>query len=248
MTLMCTMTWIREPGGYQVFFNRDELKTRRAAAPPAVRLSGTTPCIAPTDGDHGGSWIAANPHGLTLCMLNGYRGPDTGAGFEGAPAISRGLLLLSLADARSPSEVLQRTGAIQLERFASFRLAAFHPTLPFCFALWQDRELRAGVLADDACPVVSSSFAPDEVAAARRATFAEAADRRLVNPLAAHLAFHVGHGGIAGPRSVCMHREDADTVSFSRVVVDDRQVRFFYAPHAPHQGLPDAPAVALERC
>ena len=89
------MTWIREAGAYQVFFNRDELKTRKAADPPAPRRSGTTPWIGPADGDHGGSWISANTLGLTLCLLNGYRGADSGPGPGGEPAVSRGLLLAS---------------------------------------------------------------------------------------------------------------------------------------------------------
>ena len=34
---MCTLSWLREtddPDSYQLFFNRDERRTRRAAAPP----------------------------------------------------------------------------------------------------------------------------------------------------------------------------------------------------------------------
>jgi hypothetical protein len=44
-----------------------------------------------------------------------------------------------------------------------------------------------------------------------------------------------------------MHREDASTVSFSRVDVDAGAVRLHYVPHAPCRGLPEGPAAVLRR-
>ena len=94
-------------------------------------------------------------------------------------------------------------------------------------------------------PLVSSSFETEAVSASRGALFAE----RVPRPATAddHLAYHASHDPAAGPYSVCMHRPDAQTVSFSCIAVDATEVCFRYAPHAPHEGPRAGPAVTLGR-
>lgn len=242
---MCTLTWLRTADGYQVFFNRDELKTRPGAAPPERRRGGIAHYLAPADGEAGGTWLAVNEFGLTLGLLNGYQPAD---GLTKTDALSRGLLVASLADAASPGEVAARLPGAHLERFRSFRLAVFHPTLPARQARWEAGSLVQGPLEDSAMPLISSSFAKDEVVAARRAAFSATVPEGAGEPLDRHLAYHAGHGdGGPGPGSVCMHRDDAETVSFSRIVVDRERVAFFYTPRAPHHGIAEAPTATLTR-
>src|ERR1051326_3966193 len=69
--LVCTVSWTHQPGGYHLLCNRDEKRTRGAARAPELRLIGGTRCISPADSDFGGTWIAVNEWGLTLCLLNG---------------------------------------------------------------------------------------------------------------------------------------------------------------------------------
>jgi hypothetical protein len=95
-------------------------------------------------------------------------------------------------------------------------------------------------------PLVSSSFFTEEVRTSRVAVFREL-NREGGVPLSAHLAFHRSHLPDRGPHSPCMHREDASTVSFSRVDVDAGAVRLHYVPHAPCRGLPEGPAAVLRR-
>jgi hypothetical protein len=52
------------------------------------------------------------------------------------------------------------------------------------------------------------------------------------------LALHRSHIPEAGPYSICMHREDAETVSFSHVVVAGDSITFSYTPAAPCQNVP----------
>ncbi len=47
------------------------------------------------------------------------------------------------------------------------------------------------------------------------------------------LAFHRSHMSLASAYSPCMHRSDAQTVSFSRIVVRNSVGRFFYTDGAP---------------
>jgi membrane protein DedA with SNARE-associated domain len=46
---MCTVTWLMHADSYAVFFNRDELKTRSRALPPAIKKQNGVRHIAPVD-------------------------------------------------------------------------------------------------------------------------------------------------------------------------------------------------------
>ena len=58
------------------------------------------------------------------------------------------------------------------------------------------------------------------------------------DPTEAHLDFHAGHHPERGPYSVCMHRPNAQTVSFSWIRVDRDGVRFRYTPDSLCRGRP----------
>ncbi|MCU0794165.1 MAG: NRDE family protein [Opitutaceae bacterium] len=73
---MCTVTWTARPDdGYQLLFSRDEQRTRPAASPPRVTAHAGFSLLAPHDPTGGGTWIFANGHGLTACVLNFYDAP-----------------------------------------------------------------------------------------------------------------------------------------------------------------------------
>ncbi len=63
---MCTVSWIHEEGGYQLFSNRDETYTRKPALPPSAREQRGVRFIAPIDGDQGGSWIGVSAAGYAF--------------------------------------------------------------------------------------------------------------------------------------------------------------------------------------
>jgi len=243
---MCTMTWIREPAGYQVFFNRDERRTRKLAIPPAIRVKGTRRFIAPLDGDFGGSWIAVNDCGVSLCLLNGYAGlveecPEPPGGYT-----SRGLLLTKLIDARSATEVSERLHSGDLERFRDFLLVAFAADEDAILSTWRAGRLTDEALHDDHLPLVSSSFDTVEVIESRRALFHELQQRDVI-AVERHLAYHESHRPERGARSPCMHRPDAETVSFSRIRVDRSRICFDYSPHAPCRGRSQTPPVCIQQ-
>lgn len=93
---MCSVTWSLSDTGYQVFFNRDEQRSRALALPPAIYDRQGVAVMMPLDPQGQGSWISLNQFGLSLCLLNNYQGrvPD-------GTLISRGLLLKSLAGSSS---------------------------------------------------------------------------------------------------------------------------------------------------
>ena len=239
------MTWLERCSGYEVFFNRDERRTRKPASPPRVATSGGTRFLAPLDGDFGGSWIAVNEYGLTLALQNGYVDLDDVAheppqGFE-----SRGLLLTSLAGARSKDEMLHGLETQDLHRFRSFLLTLFDADGAPSLVRW----LRGTRDLDPApsMPLVSSSFETLEVRCSREQVFRDLAVAYEGDPLELRLAYHESHRPARGPASVCMHRPEAHTVSFSRVEVDAGEVRFHYAAHSPCRGRPQGEPVRLAR-
>lgn len=216
---MCTVSWLHRPGGYDLFCNRDEKLTRAVAGPPRIHETGGVSWIAPSDPDGGGTWIAANAEGVALCLLNG-RGDSAGVR-------SRGLLIPDLVWARCADDAVFLLDQTDLAIYAPFTLLLLEPDAPAKVATWDGARLDWEC--DPQSPLTSSSVDPDRAHAERLQEFARLGTR---NP-AALLRFHASHGAAAGPFSACMHRNDAETVSFSHVSVTSREIRFDYHPGAP---------------
>jgi hypothetical protein len=245
---VCTVTWHDAPAGYQIFFHRDERRERRPALPPEIRRRGGTRFIAPLDGDFGGTWIAVNEFGLSVCLLNGFPAPDRPAPDGRREYTTRGCLPLEAIEHPSPSLVPAMLHSLDLDRFRPFVLVTFAPGGAGSVARWSGVSLDVddGRAAEQ--PLVSSSFFTGEVRRNRTAVFADL--RRLragSDPTSMHLAFHRSHHPTAGAHSPCMHRPEACTVSFGHVRVDDERVHVSYVPHSPCRGMADATTVVLER-
>jgi hypothetical protein len=227
---MCTVSWLGRADGYELFCNRDERRTRSPARAPQVRWRRGVRFIAPVDGDHGGSWIGVNQSGLALCLLNRYT--DLQLGHARANK-SRGLLLNSLLDCQTLAQFETRIQRAQLARYQPFTLLALLPGEPALIAQWDGREHSIERYGEMAMPLVSSSYRPVEVAnARRRLCWQMAATAGRLTPTLLR-EFHHSHAPARGPLSVCMHREDAATVSFSHIKVSAQMIEFAYHGQAP---------------
>jgi hypothetical protein len=241
------MSWFVSRGRYEVFFNRDERRSRKPALPPRIQIRGDTRFIAPVDGDFGGTWLAVNEHGVTVAVENGYTDLDDLAHQPSEGFTSRGVLLTGLADCRSSESALRRIEGKDLHRYRSFLLTVFDPDGSGLLARWTsglltvDRDLEALV------PIVSSSFETDEVRRTRARVYHELMRGSDADPAETHSRYHESHLPCRGPFSTCMHRPEARTVSFSRIQVCDRDVRFHYAPHPPCMGRPSSDPIILAR-
>lgn len=222
---MCTVSWTHQADRHHLLCNRDEQRTRGIATPPAVFERGCTRFVAPTDADHGGTWIAVNEYGLGLCVLDGRcRKPARGGR-------SRGFVIPELIWHRSAGDCAVALGQFNLAPFASFTLLMLEPGQPATVAAWDGTTLAVDRDADRRAPLVSSSFDPERV---RRSRTREYVRHTKGDPSSLY-RFHTSHGdgGAGNAYSPCMHREDAETVSFSWVVVTRDEVRFLYLPTAP---------------
>lgn len=229
---MCTVTWLLQSTGYRLFFNRDELKTRGIARPPAIESLKGVKYIAPADADAGGSWIGVNEFGVSLAVLNYYhaRGAPPAPGKD---FISRGLLLKSLLDCREPAEALRRLRQERLANYRPFILLIFAPAAPPLTCTWNAGEGQLQIDREVECPLSSSSFDSREVIERRIKRFRERFSGFPLLSAALLRSYHHSHWPERGPYSVCMHREDAHTVSYSEISVDPDIIEFRYVPGAP---------------
>jgi hypothetical protein len=254
---MCTATWVRsEGGGYELLFNRDELKSRSEADPPRRHEREGVAWVAPVDRDAGGSWIATNEHGLSVALLNGYRVED-----DRPPAelTSRGLLVADLATARDRGEAVRRLSGLDPSPFRSFRLLVLAPDAPALVAEYDLRRLEIDPEAEHRLPLISSSFEETEVGRARRAEYERVtgcpAGRGVLavagspeGPEGAAsagpdldrlLAFHRSARGGPSAFTVSMERPEAATRSFTRVTVTPAGITMRYTPGPPHAQGPE---------
>jgi hypothetical protein len=233
---MCTVSWLHEPGEYQLFCNRDEKLTRRQALPPRLLFSESTACIAPIDSDHGGTWIGVNEYGIALCLLNGAaaRGP-----------LSRGLIIPRVIGASTGREAARRLASMNLPQFSPFTLVILEPDREATVIVWDAKNLRTVPDAESCMPLVSSSVNLETVRRHRRREF----DRRvrIAGSVSAALLhdFHHWHDGAMSP---CMHRADAQTVSFTRLRVSHTSVQLTYTAGAPCQAGPTLSVRTRSQC
>jgi hypothetical protein len=134
---MCTVSFIPLPPidepsatrGLRLVCNRDEQRSRPDATPPRWRDLPSTRAIWPTDAEAGGTWIAANQEGLALCLLN-LNPPSPPALPPATQLVSRGKIIPRLITRETPDDALAALHALDLDRFAPFRLLAARPALP----------------------------------------------------------------------------------------------------------------------
>jgi hypothetical protein len=229
---MCTVSWVHMPGGYHLFCNRDERKTRAVGLGARIERRGGVRFIAPVDAESGGTWIAVNEFGLSVCLLNGANLHGLESTFTPRTPQSRGLLLRELIWAESASECALWLRQIDLRPFAPFTVLMLEPRETAIVAWWDGHNSVIAAPGDSCLPLTSSSYDPEGVRESRRKEFARR--RAAAGRIDAELLyeFHASHGGRADAYSPCMHRPDAETVSFSHVTVTRGEIRFFYSPAA----------------
>jgi hypothetical protein len=207
-----------------LFCNRDEKLTRGKAAPPGHGVRDGVRFLAPVDADFGGTWIAANEFGLSLCLLNGMPGPRSR---------SRGLLVLDLISLPSIEALVDRFRMLDLLPYAPFTLAGVEPHNLAAVVEWKGERVAISSPDESHFMLTSSSFDSGRVREKRREAYSKVTSLGCTPELLTH--FHKSHGGMPSAYSICMHRPDAETVSFSWIRVSRRWIEFTYSDAAPCQ-------------
>ena len=273
---MCTLTWSFRTDGYDLVFNRDELKSRLPAHPPKIfndRHPGKRAgrYVAPVDADAGGYWLAVNQHGVTVCLLNNYSAQIAGGDKGDAYYTSRGEIVRALAHSISTVSAADSLTALPLERFRGFKVVVFADSVSadsrIASYVWDTHALQSLPAAQLSMPVSSSSISEPEILRRRADAFAALGPDPDIDQLVAFQSSHIderptedpvsgslqaagssaaGEPSIKAEGSVCMHRSYAHTVSQCLVTVQPARVSLRYTDGPPCRTQP-LPAVSLDR-
>ena len=227
---MCTASWLTEGDRFHFLFNRDERRTRALGRPPERRRSADVVYLSPIDPDSGGTWFAATDRGLVLALLNRT--------IDGQPPAvgrrSRGSLIPDLVQAANLAEVATLLGQLALAECAPFRLFADLPGSAAALgAVWNGYELATQPIKSGSGLLCSSSRGDQHVTDVRSALWSARNSQRAAYGVAELRRFHRSHLPTRSAASVCMHREDAATVSHLEVIREPDAVRIAYFDGSP---------------
>lgn len=217
--------------GYRVYFNRDEQITRPQAELPREFIENNIRYICPIDPQGGGTWCAVNEFGYTFALLNFYQGR-----LPKGKLRSRGELVKNAALLRSKEAVEEYLSSLDLQKYPPFSLLVFSPSEVksglVTLLRWTGKTLEKS---EQDSPLISSALYFDDVSASRLQQYHTQISSRTDEPaeLKDFIALHKSHEPEKSAYSMCMHRDDAKTVSFSYVEVVGRNITYWYSDGSP---------------
>ena len=224
---MCTLSFIPEDSGYLVGMNRDEQISRPAALPPERLPIAGGFAIYPRE-KSGGTWIAANSLGITLALLNWYSAPPLSPKTR-----SRGEVIPRLIAAEDSGSVHDALTKLELQGTLPFRLIGiFSNERKVAEWRWNQRLLEIQEFPWQRRHWFSSGLSDAEAQKARGSVCSGSSpDGRAAQEWLREL--HRSHENGPGPYSICVHRADVRSLSYSEVAFGDQGVRIEYLPGSP---------------
>ena len=225
---MCTVSFLPTKAGYHVAMNRDEKRTRVTALPPETVIVNGVRAVYPRE-PAGGTWVSVNEGRITLALINWHRIKREP---KEAP-LSRGQIIVRLAGASSTDEVSEGLRTLSLRRFRPFRLIGVVPTEHRVKEWrWDLDRLEVREQPWQKQHWFSSGFDEREAESQRAVVCNRWAESTGLSP-ADLRQLHQSHAPARGPFSICMHRSDAVTLSYTEIAVTARSVTMRYFAGAP---------------
>jgi hypothetical protein len=239
---MCSVTFWPRPAGYLVGMNRDERRVRVPGEPPRRYQDSGVAVVHPAE-PTGGTWMSLNDRGVTLALINWYaiseRAPE--------PMVSRGEVVRAVRSVTQFEQLSQGVMGLPLDRMNPFRLLAF---LAESTAVWEGRwnRRRWDWLRHpwEAAQWQSSGHLETTAQEVRGETFERHRNDRDAGTVPWLRRLHGSHLPERGPFSICMHRADAQTVSYTEAEVEESVATLRHSPTALCEGRP-LTGVELER-
>jgi len=234
---MCTVTFIARRNGYALGMNRDEKLARVKALPPALhRFEGRT-ILCPSE-PGGGTWIGVNDVGVTIALVNWYSVSARVA----KKGISRGKMVTSTLTAADPERASEILSAGPLSRVNPFRLLGVFPgSREVVEWRWNLKRLKRFNRAWTTNIWISSGFDEAGAQQTRSKVFQDALRQVSAKNVDWLRRMHRSHAPEIGPYSICMHRDDAATVSYTEISVSGGIAKMHY-----RSGPPCSPASAVK--
>ena len=213
--------------------NRDEQVSRPRALAPGRRWTGMRASLFPSEAG-GGTWIGASDAGLSLALVNWYAKPQR----DRALCVSRGIIIPHLLAAENLAEVAAMFADLPLAKINPFRLiAASLKERRLCEWRWDGKRLTCSRFGWKRRHWFSSGY--DEALANKKRA---AVVRDIAKPAPARLRkLHQSHLPDQGPFSICMHRKDAKTVSYTEIVATKSGAAMRYVAGSPCTKKPGTP-------
>jgi hypothetical protein len=228
---MCTLTFIASDTSNLVAMNRDEKITRSAGEPAEVHEVRGIKAIYPSDNE-GGTWIAVNEYGIALALLNWNDVASLGE--PHGKARSRGQVIPALIGSRSLAELRGAFDASSAEGMLPFRLvgiSAFEKQIGEW--RWDSSQLESKIRGWESGQWFSSSLSDRQAEILRGSACHNARSEPDAGSVPWLRRLHASHEGGAGPFSVCVHREDVRTLSYTEIVLGSEAIgvqHFFGSP------------------
>lgn len=226
---MCTLSFIPGDDGFLVGMNRDELLSRGSAEPPSVHEIRGVKALYPTDVE-GGAWIAATEFGNTFAILNRNGGDPR------KKRQSRGALVTGVLGSAGFSQVESSMKRTDLAQFLPFRLIAiFASTKQVYEWIWDGRKLSVIELGWQSRHWFSSGISDEQATRSRSQVFESGWKQPNAGERDWLRRVHRSHGETAGAFSICVHRDDAASVSYTEVSVNRSEIAMSYSAGSPCQ-------------
>jgi hypothetical protein len=225
---MCTVTFSPRKSGYALAMNRDEKLTRVAALPPSKKIINGVGVVAPSE-PGGGTWIALNDFSITFALINWY----SVAARVQKNQISRGEIIKAVGVASASDLADKILENYPLRKTNPFRLIGIFPARKEIVEWqWDLKKLARKKHRWQLQQWISSGFDEATAQRVRGQTFRAALKQKSAGSLDWLRRLHRSHAPEAGPFSICMHRADAETVSYTEVAVSARRaaMRYLAAP------------------
>lgn len=223
---MCTVIFIPTGDGCRLGTNRDELRTRAKGTFPAPRIVDGLPVLGPRESSSG-SWTCANAAAAAFALLNWHPAQKASAKTkEPQNAVSRGTIVESAAGCRHSAAVETMFSKQPLPRIRPFRLLGiFNVDKTLREWLWDGKELSRRNFAWEPRLWASSSLDEKTAQQTRQAVFQSALSAKDFGSLHWLRSLHRTHLPEKGPFSICMHRKEASTLSYTETEINRSRIR-----------------------
>ncbi len=228
---MCTLSFIAKGNGYLIGMNRDERRTRQEALAPQMTGAGTLEAVYPRE-DGNGTWIASNSLGISFALLN----RNSAAGV--AKLRSRGEVIPALLESSNQRVAAATMEHMDLSGILSFRLIGFFPQeRTLAQWNWDTHKLELFKLPWQARHWFSSGISDELAREVRGLTCSQAWRYRNAGSEDWLRGLHASHAPARGSFSVCVHRPDAASVSYTEISYQSTDLSMRYHAGQPCHGI-----------